>query len=181
MRSRRSANLTTSSARPSSDFSALAPRYDELRHAEPGLRGEVFELLVRAGDLRGRRVLDVGCGTGTLATWLAENAAGRVWGVDASPEMLAVAREKVPAGVGLKEGRAEELPFKDGWFERVVMMLVVHHVDRATAFDEIHRVLAEDGRLVIATFAPAQFDEYYLGSYFPSIAHIDHARFGTPE
>src|SRR3954447_10892669 len=182
MRSRRSPSRTTSSARPnSSDFSRLAPRYDELRPAEPGLRAEVFELLVRAGDLRGRRVLDVGCGPGTLATWLAENAAGRVWGVDASPEMLAVAREKVPAGVGLKEGRAEELPFKDGWFERVVMMLVVHHVDRATAFGEIHRVLNDEGRLAIASFAPAQFDEYYLGSYFPSIADVDHARFGTPE
>src|SRR5213596_169632 len=130
MRSRRSPSRTTSSARPSSasDFGALAPRYDELRHAEPEVRSEVFALLVRAGDLRGRRVLDVGCGTGTLATWLAEHAAARVWGVDVSPEMLAVAREKVPAGVGLKEGRAEELPFKDGWFERAVMMLVLHHV-----------------------------------------------------
>ena len=141
----------------------------------------MFELLVNAGDLRGRRVLDVGCGTGTLATWLAEHAAARVWGVDASPEMLAVAREKVPAGVGLKEGRAEELPFKDGWFERVVMMLVIHHVDRAAALAEIHRVLGEQGRLVLGTFAPAQFDDYYLGRYFPSIAAVDHARFGTPE
>jgi SAM-dependent methyltransferase len=145
------------------------------------LRAEVFELLVRAGDLRGRRVLDVGCGTGTLATWLAEHAAARVWGVDPSPEMLAVAREKVPAGVGLKVGRAEALPFKDGWFERAVMMLVLHHVDRAAALAEIHRVLDEQGRLVIGTFAPAQFDDYYLGAYFPSIAAVDHARFGTPE
>src|SRR3954453_7180610 len=126
MRSRRSPSRTTSSARPSSDFSRLAPRYDELRHAEPELRSEVFELLVRAGDLRGRRVLDVGCGTGTLATWLAEHAAARMWGVDASPDMLAVARAQVPATVGLKEGRAESLPFRDGWFERVVMMLVLH-------------------------------------------------------
>jgi SAM-dependent methyltransferase len=141
----------------------------------------VFELLVRSGDLRGRRVLDVGCGTGTLATWLAEHAAARVWGVDMSPEMLAVARKKVPAGVGLKEGRAAELPFKDGWFERVVTMLVIHHVDRTAALAEIHRVLGEEGRLVIGTFAPAQFDDYYLGGYFPSIAAADHARFGTPE
>jgi ubiquinone/menaquinone biosynthesis C-methylase UbiE len=141
----------------------------------------VFELLVRSGDLRGRRVLDVGCGTGTLATWLAEHAAARVWGVDTSPEMLAVARKKVPAGVGLKEGRAEELPFKDGWFERVVMMLVIHHVDRTAALAEIHRVLGEEGRLVIGTFAPAQFDDYYLAPYFPSIPVIDRARFETPE
>jgi ubiquinone/menaquinone biosynthesis C-methylase UbiE len=165
----------------SSDFSELAPRYDELRHAEPELRAEVYRLLAAAGDLRGRRVLDVGCGTGTLATWLAEHAGARVWGVDPSVEMLAVARRKVPATVGLKEGPAESLPFRDGWFERVVMMLVLHHVDRAATLAEIHRVLGDEGRLVIATFAPAQFDEYYLAPFFPSIPVIDRARFETPE
>jgi len=129
---------------------------------------------------RGARVLDVGCGTGTLAAWLAESAGARVWGVDASPEMLAVAREKVPASVGLKEGRAEALPFRDGWFERVVVMLVLHHVDREAALAEIHRVLGEGGRLVIGTFAPAQFDDYYLGEFFPSIPVVDRARFDAP-
>jgi len=137
-------------------------------------------VLAEAGDLRGRRVLDVGCGTGTLSAWLAEHMAARVWGVDASPEMLAVAREKVPATVGLKEGRAEALPFRDAWFERVVLMLVFHHVDRRPALAEIRRVLAEHGRVVIGTFAPAQFDEYYLAEFFPSIPVVDRARFETP-
>jgi ubiquinone/menaquinone biosynthesis C-methylase UbiE len=126
-------------------------------------------------------VLDVGCGTGTLAAWLADHAAARVWGVDPSPEMLSVAREKVPAGVGLKEGRAEDLPFTDAWFERATAMLVVHHLDRPRAFAEIRRVLDDEGRLAIATFAPAQFDEYYLGRFFPSIPLFDRGRFGTPQ
>jgi ubiquinone/menaquinone biosynthesis C-methylase UbiE len=183
MRLRRSPNRTTSSARPSSssDFGALAARYDELRHADPKLRAEVYALLVEAGDLRGRRVLDLGCGTGTLASWLAERAAARVWGVDPSVEMLAVARRNVPDAVGLKEGRAEALPFRDGWFERVVMMLVFHHVERRAALPEIRRVLDEEGRIVIGTFAPAQFDDYYLAPFFPSIPVIDRARFETPE
>ena len=141
----------------------------------------MYGLLAEAGDLRGRRVLDVGCGTGTLAAWLAENVAARVWGVDPSPEMLAVAREKVPASVGLKEGRAEALPFREAWFERVVLMLVVHHVERLAALAEVHRVLGAGGRLVIGTFAPAQFDDYYLGEFFPSIPVVDRARFETPE
>jgi len=141
----------------------------------------VYGLLAEAGDLRGRRVLDVGCGTGTLAAWLAENAAARVWGVDPSPEMLAVAREKVPASVGLKEGRAEALPFRDGWFERVVLMLVLHHVERRAALAEVHRVLGEGGRLVIGTFAPVQFEDYYLAEFFPSIPAVDRARFEAPE
>ena len=126
-------------------------------------------------------MLDVGCGTGTLAAWLANRAVARVWGVDPSPEMLAVARQKVPIGVGLKDGRAEDLPFQNGWFERATAMLVVHHLDRPRAFAEIRRVLDDEGRLVIATFAPAQFDEYYLGRFFPSIPVVDRARFGTPQ
>jgi ubiquinone/menaquinone biosynthesis C-methylase UbiE len=141
----------------------------------------VYGLLTEAGDLRGRRVLDVGCGTGTLVAWLAEHAAARVWGVDPSPAMLDVARRKVPTGVGLKEGRAEALPFRDGWFERVVMMLVLHHVDRGRALAEVQRVLGEGGRLAIGTFAPAQFDDYYLAGFFPSIPVVDRARFETPE
>jgi len=132
---------------------------------------------VREGDLRGRRVLDVGCGTGTLAAWLAERAAAKVWGVDASPEMLAVARMKVPEGVGLKLGKAEELPFKDGWFERAVSSLAVHHFDRAHAFPEIHRVLAPGGRYAFATFDPSYFPQYYLNRFFPSFLEIDAARF----
>jgi ubiquinone/menaquinone biosynthesis C-methylase UbiE len=145
------------------------------------LRAEVYGLLAEAGDLRGRRVLDVGCGTGTLTAWLAQDAAARVWGVDPSPEMLDVARRKMPPGVGLKEGRAEALPFRDRWFERAVMMLVLQHVDRGRALAEVQRVLGKGGRLVIGTFAPAQFDDYYLASFFPSIPVVDRARFETPE
>jgi len=132
---------------------------------------------VHEGDLRGRRVLDVGCGTGTLAAWLAERAAAKVWGVDASPEMLAVARAKVPEGVGLKLGHAEQLPFKDGWFERAVSSLAVHHFDRERAFSETHRVLAAGGRYAFATFDPSYFSQYYLNRFFPSFLEIDTARF----
>ena len=71
------------------------------------------------GDLPGRRVLDVGCGTGALASALAERGA-RVWGVDASEEMLEVARAAVGKRVGLKLGRAEELPHLAGPVDRVM-------------------------------------------------------------
>ena len=136
---------------------------------------------MREGDLRGRRVLDVGCGTGTLLTWLAQHVTAKAWGVEPSEEMLAVARAKVPETVGLKQGRAEELPFKDGWFERVVMTLVVHHLDRPRAFAEIGRVLADGGRIAIATFDAEQFEGHYLNAFFPSIAVVDRQRFGTSD
>ena len=78
-------------------------------------------------------MLDVGCGTGVLAAALAERIAARVWAVDPEPAMVEVARGRLPKGAGVREGRAEELPFRDGWFERAVMRLAIHLVDRARA------------------------------------------------
>jgi SAM-dependent methyltransferase len=95
--------------------------------------------------------------------------------------MLEVARANVPDGVGLKLASAEELPFKDGWFERAVSTLVVHHLDRARAFPELRRVLASAGRFVFATFDPAYFETYYLNRYFPSILELDLARFAPAD
>ena len=142
---------------------------------------EVYELVVEEGDLRGRRVLDCGCGTGRLSRALAESAASKVWGVDPEPEMLRVAAGNVPASVGLKPGRAEDLPFRDGWFERAVLWLVCHLVDRPVAFRELRRVLGADGRLVVVTFDPAHFGTFWLDPYFPSIQKIDRARFPDAE
>jgi SAM-dependent methyltransferase len=132
---------------------------------------------VREGDLRGRRVLDVGCGTGRLAAALAERHACKVWGVDPSPEMLEVAQARVPGGVGLKQATAEDLPFREGWFERVTMTLVYHHLDGPRALTEARRVLVPDGRLGLVTFDPSQIERYYLNAYFPSLRTIDLARF----
>ncbi len=80
-----------------------------------------------------------------------------------------------------KVASAEALPFKEGWFERALLVLVVHLLDRPRAFAELRRVLADDGRLAIGTFDHAQFDHHYLSPYFPSIADIDKARFPTKE
>jgi ubiquinone/menaquinone biosynthesis C-methylase UbiE len=137
-------------------------------------------VLVEEGDLRGRRVLDVGCGTGRLAAALAERGA-KVWGVEPSAEMLAQARTAVGPGVGLKQGSAEELPFKDGWFDRAVLRLVVHLVDRPRAFAELRRVLAPGGRVLVATFAPGHFEWYWLIGVFPEVGEIDRTRFPTPQ
>lgn len=101
-----------------------------------------------------------------------------MWGIDPSPEMVDHARRR---GVNAKLARAEELPFKEGWFERAMLVLVVHVLDRPRAFGELRRVLADDGRIAISTFAEAQFDDHYLSPYFPSLEGIDRARFPKPE
>lgn len=161
------------------DFGPLAGSYDRLRPVDSNW-WELFELLVAEGDLGGQRVLDVGCGTGRLATALAEWGA-RVWGVDPSEEMLRQARLAAGKSVGLRRGRGEELPFKDAWFDRAVLRTVVHLLDRARAFPELARVLVPGGRAVIATFAPEHFESYWLNAFFPEVLEIDRARFPTLE
>jgi SAM-dependent methyltransferase len=157
-------------------FGRLAARYDQLRPADEHWQ-QLFHAMDSAAGLAGR-ILDVGCGTGTLLAALAGR--GRVFGVDASPEMLAAARRKAPRA-GLKEGRAEALPFKDGWFDRVVFQLVLHLVDRPKALAEAHRVLAPGGRIVIATFDRRHFGRFWLSRYLPSLEAVDSARFPTRE
>lgn len=124
-------------------------------------------------------MLDIGCGTGRLSLALAERGS-RVWGVDASEAMLAEARARAGRLVAFKRVSAEALPFKDGWFERAILRLVVHLIDRSRALPEVARVLAPGGRAVVATFRPEQFEGYWLNPYFPSIREIDAARFPDP-
>ena len=116
----------------------------------------------------------MGCGTGRLAAALAERAQARVWAVDASAEMVARAKE---LGVNAKVARAEALPFKQGWFDAVVMRMAVHLVRRAAAFSEAARVLGPQGALVVATEDPASFDDVWFARFFPSVPELERSRF----
>jgi ubiquinone/menaquinone biosynthesis C-methylase UbiE len=160
------------------DFDARAATYDVLRPQDENW-WDLYELVVREGDLRGRRVLDVGCGTGRFAAALADEA--RVWGIDASREMLAVARARLPREVRLKLARAEEPPFKDGWFDRLVYWLVIHLLDRPAAFAVARRLLSAEGRACVVSFDSAYFDDFWLNRYFPRFEQIDRDRFPTAE
>lgn len=100
----------------------------------------------------GHQVLDVACGTGALALAAAERigAEGRVVGLDPNPEMLAVARRK-SSRVEWHDGRAEEIPFRDGSFDRVVSQFgFMFFEDPARALRQMARVLRTGGRLVVA-------------------------------
>lgn len=106
------------------------------------------EAAVRKGD----RVLDVACGTGALTLAAAETVgpAGSVVGLDANPEMLAVARRK-PVRIEWLEGRAEALPLPDGSFDAVVSQFgFMFFEDKPQALREMVRVLRPGGRLAVA-------------------------------
>jgi ubiquinone/menaquinone biosynthesis C-methylase UbiE len=159
-------------------FDAIAPRYD-------ALRGQLFEpvldLLVREGDLAGRRVLDLGCGTGRFAAALAVRDGCSVVGVDPSRGMLAVARAR-SAEVTWLEGSAEAIPLPDDAVERAFMQTVVHLVeDRAAACAELRRVVEPGGTVAILTVDPAGAERFWMADLLPSFAAIDSARFPAPE
>lgn len=106
-------------------------------------------------------VVDIGCGTGTLALALAQRLPrARVVGVDGDRDILDKAMRKPGAErVEWFEGRADSLPFADGEVGAVVISLVLHHLQpeaKRAALTEAHRVLRPGGHLFIADFGKPQ-------------------------
>ncbi len=110
----------------------------------------------------GDKVLDVGCGTGnlTLTAKRYAGASGSAYGIDASPEMIDVARKKARRGgseVVFEVGLIEKIAYPDATFDVVISRLAIHHLPddlKHRGFTEILRVLKPGGRLLIADFNP---------------------------
>jgi ubiquinone/menaquinone biosynthesis C-methylase UbiE len=131
-------------------------------------RGKGRELRQRTVTLAqfqpGDQVLDVGCGTGTLALDVQRRvgSAGRVVGIDPGTEQIARARAKAARQHVLIEfqvGVIEQLAFSDQTFDVVLSTLMIHHLPatlKAQGLVEIARVLKPGGRLIIADFTRKQ-------------------------
>ncbi len=109
----------------------------------------------------GDRVLEVGCGTGTLtlAAKAQVGSSGEVVGIDIAPEMVAVARRKAArkrVDVSLQVGSIENIPFPGNRFDVVMCSFMIFHMPedvRRNGFAEIHRVLKPGGHLFVLDFA----------------------------
>jgi ubiquinone/menaquinone biosynthesis C-methylase UbiE len=154
------------------------------------------ESIVKLAQIQpGESVLDVGCGTGTLAITAKRksDATVKMYGSDASPEMIQKAREKaIKAGVQVdfQPGLVEAIDFPDNSLDVVLSSFMVHHLPgdlKQKAFAEIFRVLRSPdpssgkpgGRLIIVDFEPPKsgvsrtFLRFLLG---PGMMVIDNTK-----
>lgn len=154
------------------DYDGFARAYAHRNETNPfNALYERPAILALAGDVRGLRVLDAGCGAGVHAAELVERGAA-VTGVDLSAELLAIARERLGPDVPLhRTDLSRPLPFPDDAFDLVQSALVMHYLaDWGPTLREFRRVLVPCGRVVLSTHHPlldfrlAGSDDY-LGVY----------------
>jgi len=112
------------------------------------------DLIDRAALRRGERVLDVACGTGTVARLASQvtGVDGTVAGLDVNPDMLEVARSTSPSDTPIEwhQASAEAMPLPDASFDVVLCQMGLQFMpDKSAALREIGRVLAPGGRLIL--------------------------------
>ena len=167
-------------------FAAIARSYDLNNRLHSFGRDQAWRrYAVRAAGVRpGDAVLDVACGTGDLTLLLARTGAGRVVGLDFTPEMLDLARVKStrldpsPAPEFI-HGDAQNLPFDDASFDAVSIAFGIRNVQQPErAVSEFARVLRPGGRLVILEFgrppfAPVRWlNDFYCSWVMPRTATL---------
>jgi ubiquinone/menaquinone biosynthesis C-methylase UbiE len=158
-----------------------AARYDLLAWLlTRGRERELREAIIRIAGLEtGNNVLDIGCGTGTLAIAATRyvGTTGAVTGIDASPSMIARANRKAAkagARATFQVAVAESLPFPDRRFDVVFSTLMLHHLPRKTrqqCAQEVKRVLKAGGRVVAVDFGRAK--RRGILAHFHRHGHVD--------
>lgn len=132
-------------------FTGLAGRWDEI--SDPARTSQALDLLLEPwrGEIAGRVVADLGCGTGQSTAWLLSlpRPPARVLALDSTPEMLRRCRGRAPQA-GLLQARAEALPLGPGAVDFILALgLYPHLADRAAFLASAARALVPGGRLVI--------------------------------
>jgi SAM-dependent methyltransferase len=126
--------------------------------AEPSNQPLFAEVLGELGVGPGTRLLDIGCGSGYAAA-MADARGARVTGLDITPELIEIARERVPTG-DFRVGTMDALPFADDSFDTAVAFNSFQFADDPTgAAGEAARVIKPGGLLAATTFAEPERNE----------------------
>jgi ubiquinone/menaquinone biosynthesis C-methylase UbiE len=135
------------------EYAQLAARYDSRWsfYVNATLQATLSHLDLHPGD----RILDLGCGTGTLLENLLTVAPeAEMFGLDPCAEMLNVARQKLPASIDLKLGNATNIPFSRDSFDVLVSTSAFHYFRQPEqAVQEMKRVLKPGGHLIITDWS----------------------------
>lgn len=128
-------------------YNLAADFYDEKeKYLNSFEQGKLLPLL---GDIKDKKILDIGAGTGRLSVLLA-NRGAKVTALDLSPKMLELVNRK-NTKIQTVVGDAESLPFENEFFDVVAAaFLIVHLKDPSRFFDEVYRVL-KDGDIFVVT------------------------------
>jgi ubiquinone/menaquinone biosynthesis C-methylase UbiE len=137
------------------------------------------ELISGANLDGGQRILDIGCGTGTLVVMLKRQyASAEVVGLDPDPKALRRAQIKATraaVSVQFDQAFADELPYKDRSFDRVFSSFMFHHLneqERENMLREVLRVLKFAGSFHLLDFVADKAANGLLGRWFQSHAHM---------
>jgi ubiquinone/menaquinone biosynthesis C-methylase UbiE len=138
-------------------YDRIAKKYHKGRQIDKKMiyneYNEVPATLSLLQNIRGKKILDLGCGTG-IYTKILKKKGAKVQGIDISPKMIEFAKQYVK-GVDFKVGSAYKLPYKSGTFDIVLASLVVHYFGNLDkAFKEIRRVLKKNGVFIFSSDNP---------------------------
>ena len=158
---------------PALRYGLLTRLYDPVVALTTRERTFKKRLVEQAGIRAGHEVLDLGCGTGTLALLIHELQLGAVvTGVDGDPTILAIARRKARlrgSAARFEQAMAQDLPFACESFDRVVSSLFFHHLSpraKRLVAEEVLRVLKPGGELHVADWGRAT-DLLMRGAFLP--------------
>jgi ubiquinone/menaquinone biosynthesis C-methylase UbiE len=147
---------------PAMGHDRLLPLYDPLQRLL-GIKLVHRQLVDQARIQPDQRILEIGCGTGNLALLVGRlQPDAEVVGLDPDPRALARARRKAERRslpVRFDRGFAQELPYADASFDRVLSALMFHHLgpdERERALREVRRVLEPGGSLHLVDFGGAR-------------------------
>jgi SAM-dependent methyltransferase len=131
--------------------------YSRLSRSVSGLDGAAEWPALRAmlPDMRGLRVIDLGCGFGWFCRWAREQGAARVLGLDLSENMLARARSLPMPGITYEKADLEGIKLPEGGFDLTYSSLAFHYIgDIGGLFAAVHRAVVPGGRFVFSMEHP---------------------------